>query len=123
MSDKSEKRAPYAFHGLDRVFHEKARLGIVSSLLGRTDGIAFSDLKSLCDLTDGNLNRHLRVLEDAGYVRTVKDRGDGRPRTVCRLTEGGRRRFAEYLSVLEQVVRQAAAESEEGGVFDGGQPV
>ena len=123
MRGKSEKQAPYAFHGLDRVFHEKARLGIVSSLLGRTDGIPFSDLKSLCDLTDGNLNRHLRVLEEAGYVITIKDRAGSRPRTVCKLTEGGRRRFAEYLSVLEQVVRQAAAASEEGDPFDGGQPV
>ena len=64
--------APYAFTGLDRLFHERARLGIVTSLAGHPDGLAFAELKRLCGLTDGNLNRHLTALEDAGCVSTMK---------------------------------------------------
>jgi len=103
---KSE--APFAYHGLDRIFHEKARLGIVSSLVSHADGLAFSDLKALCDLTDGNLSRHLQVLDEAGYIGISKSLDGKRPCTVCRLTKLGRQRFAEYLDVLEQVLRRAS---------------
>ncbi len=99
--------APYAYGGLDRVFHEKARLGIASSLAGHADGLGFSELKALCGLTDGNLNRHLQVLDEAGFVTLEKGYEGKRPHTRCRLTEEGRLRFADYLSVLEQVLRQA----------------
>jgi DNA-binding transcriptional ArsR family regulator len=104
----SKFEAPFAYHGLDRVFHEKARLGIVSSLIGHADGLAFSDLKSLCDLTDGNLSRHLQVLQEAGYIDIEKGFDGKRPFTRCRLSRKGRVRFAEYLAVLEQVLRTAA---------------
>jgi len=103
------KEAPFAYHGLDRVFHEKARLGIVTSLAGQANGLAFSELKVLCGLTDGNLSRHLQVLEEAGYISVEKGHDGRRPRTHCRLTEDGRLRFAEYLEVLEQVLRTAAS--------------
>jgi DNA-binding transcriptional ArsR family regulator len=102
-----EPEAPFAYHGLDRVFHEKARLGIVSSLIGHADGLAFSDLKSLCDLTDGNLNRHLQVLGEAGYIEIEKGFDGKRPCTRCRLSREGRARFGDYLDVLEQVLRKA----------------
>ena len=101
--------APFAYHGLDRVFHEKARLGIVSSLIGHADGLAFADLKSLCDLTDGNLSRHLQVLQEAGYIEIEKGFDGKRPCTRCRLSRKGRVRFSDYLCVLEQVLRKAAA--------------
>ena len=101
--------APFAYHGLDRVFHEKARLGIVSSLIGHADGLAFSDLKSLCDLTDGNLSRHLQVLQEAGYIEIEKGFDGKRPCTRCRLSRKGRVRFSDYLCVLEQVLRKAAS--------------
>ena len=63
MSAESENDAPYAY-GLDRVLHEKARLGIMTSLVGHPKGLAFGDLKKLCNLTDGNLSRHLQVLQE-----------------------------------------------------------
>jgi DNA-binding transcriptional ArsR family regulator len=103
----TKPQAPYAYEGLDRVFHEKARLGIVSSLAGHADGLGFSDLKSLCGLTDGNLSRHLQVLEDAGYVAIEKGYDGKRPYTQCRLTSKGRGRFSEYLAALEHVLREA----------------
>lgn len=104
----SKQSAPFAFDGLDRVFHEKARLGIVSSMLGHENGLAFTELKSLCALTDGNLSRHLQILEEAGYVKIDKQFSGRRPCTRCRLTKAGRESFAEYLKVLESVLRQAA---------------
>ena len=99
--------APFAYEGLERVIHEKARLGILASLATHGDGLAFLDLKQQCALTDGNLNRHLQVLQDAGLVEVHKEFGDQRPKTLCRLTAEGRRRFVEYIGVLEQVVEDA----------------
>lgn len=103
---KTKEQAPFAFSGLDRVFHEKARLGIVSCLAGHADGLGFSELKALCALTDGNLSRHLQVLEEAGCIHIEKGYEGRRPCTRCRLTAEGRRRFTDYLVVLEQVLKQ-----------------
>ena len=105
---ESEPLAPFAYDGLDRVFHERARLGIVSSLAGHADGLTFPELKSLCALTDGNLSRHLQVLEEAGYVEISKGYDGKRPQTRCRLTGPGRARFIDYLAALEQVLRRAS---------------
>lgn len=113
MTGKSA--APFAYEGLDRVFHEKARLGIVSSLIGHADGLAFADLKALCGLTDGNLSRHLQVLEEAGYLSIEKGFDGKRPRTCCRLTRTGRARFLDYLDELEKVLRKATAARHGGG--------
>lgn len=100
--------APFSYEGLDRVIHEKARLGVLTSLMAHPKGLAFGDLRKLCGLTDGNLSRHLQVLQEAGLVEITKGYEGNRPNTRCRLTSGGRRRFLDYLSVLEQVVRDAA---------------
>ncbi len=100
--------APFAYDGLDRVIHEKARLGVLTSLIAHPKGLAFGDLKQLCGLTDGNLSRHLQVLQDAGLVEILKGYEGNRPHTTCRLTRIGRRRFLDYLAVLEQLVRDAA---------------
>ena len=62
----------YAYEGLERVFHEKARLGIMTSLVTHPRGLPFADLKALCALTDGNLSRHLQVLHEAGFVEVCK---------------------------------------------------
>lgn len=99
--------APFAYEGLERVIHEKARLGILASLVAHAEGLAFSDLKQLCALTDGNLNRHLQVLQDAGLVDVCKRISNKRPQTLCRLTMEGRRRFVEYIGVLERIVGDA----------------
>src|SRR3974377_239827 len=100
--------APFAFEGLDRIMHEKARLGVLTSLIAHSKGLAFADLKQLCGLTDGNLSRHLQVLQEAGLVEITKSYENNRPHTSCRLTRIGRRRFLDYLAVLEQLVRDAA---------------
>jgi DNA-binding transcriptional ArsR family regulator len=100
--------APFSYDGLERVIHEKARLGILTSLMAHGKGLAFSDLKQLCGLTDGNLSRHLQVLQDAGLVDILKGYDGNRPHTTCRLTKIGRRRFLDYLAVLERLVRDAA---------------
>jgi DNA-binding MarR family transcriptional regulator len=104
----SDRKAPFAYDGLDRVFHEKARLGLATSLAGHAEGLGFSELKALCGLTDGNLSRHLQVLEEAGFVALDKGYEGKRPHTRCRLTEQGRARFLDYLAELEHVLRQAA---------------
>ncbi len=100
--------APFSYEGLDRVIHEKARLGVLTSLIAHPKGLAFADLKQLCGLTDGNLSRHLQVLQDAGLVEITKGYEGNRPHTRCRLTKNGRRRFLDYLTVLERLVRDAA---------------
>jgi DNA-binding HxlR family transcriptional regulator len=100
--------APFSYEGLDRVIHEKARLGVLTSLIAYPKGLAFADLKQLCGLTDGNLSRHLQVLQEAGLVEITKGYEGNRPHTSCRLTKNGRRRFLEYLAVLERLVRDAA---------------
>lgn len=115
MSTKRERaksEAPFAYQGLERVIHEKARLGILASLATHAEGLAFSDLKQFCALTDGNLNRHLQVLQEAGLVEVRKETSGARPQTVCQLTPPGRRRFEEYISVLEQVVEDALQASQ-----------
>lgn len=100
--------APFAYGGLDRVIHEKARLGLMTSLMVHPKGLAFADLRQLCGLTDGNLSRHLQVLQEAGLVEVTKGYEGNRPHTSCRLTKTGRRRFLDYLAVLEGLVRDAS---------------
>lgn len=100
--------APFAYEGLDRVIHERARLSVLTSLISNPKGLTFNDLKQLCALTDGNLSRHLRVLERGKMVEIVKGHDQNRPQTICRITPPGRKRYLEYLSTLEQVVRDAA---------------
>ena len=110
--------AARAYAGLDRLFHERARLGIVTSLAGQPDGLPFSDLKRLCGLTDGNLNRHLQALSEAGFISVAKMPGPGRGTTICRLTLLGRERFLAYLGELERVLADARAAA--GGEFSAG---
>jgi DNA-binding transcriptional ArsR family regulator len=103
----------FAYEGLDRVIHERARLSVLTSLVTNPKGLAFGDLKQLCSLTDGNLSRHLRVLEEGKMVEIVKKQDRNRSLTVCRITASGRARYVEYLTTLEQVVRDAARGTKE----------
>jgi len=98
----------FAYDGLDRIIHERARLSLLTSLITHSKGLPFGELKQLCGLTDGNLNRHLTVLEEAKLVATSKSVEHGRSQTVCRITTLGRKRYIEYLAVLEQVVLDAS---------------
>ena len=100
----------FAYAGLDRVIHERARLSVLTSLSAHPKGLLFGDLKQLCALTDGNLSRHLDVLAKDGLVKIDKAFVANRPQTTCRVTAQGRKRFREYLSHLERVLRDAHAE-------------
>jgi DNA-binding MarR family transcriptional regulator len=97
----------FAYEGLDRLIHEKSRLGIITSLATHPQGLLFNDLKELCTLTDGNLSRHLQTLSEGGLVRIWKGFKDNRPQTLCQLSDEGRRRFLEYVTVLENIVTDA----------------
>src|SRR6202046_5426357 len=105
---KKNAQPRFAYDGLDRVIHERARLSVLTSLVTHSKGLLFGDLKRLCALTDGNLNRHLQVLEGAKLVSMKKSLAHNRPQTLCRVTALGRRRYVEYLAVLEQVLLDAA---------------
>jgi DNA-binding MarR family transcriptional regulator len=104
-----EPTGRFAYDGLDRIIHEKARLSIVTSLATHPHGVLWGDLKELCALTDGNLSRHLQILHEAGLVEVIKGYQGNRPQTLCRLTPEGRKRFLEYITVLENVVTDALA--------------
>ncbi|MDB6041927.1 MAG: putative transcriptional regulator [Gammaproteobacteria bacterium] len=99
----------YAYEGLDRVIHERARLSVLTSLVTHSEGLRFGDLKQLCGLTDGNLSRHVQVLQEADLIDVRKGFENNRPQTICRITTEGHKRYVDYLAVLEQVVRDAAA--------------
>lgn len=95
----------FAYADLDLLIHERARLSVMSSLAAHPKGLSFTELKKLCGLTDGNLSRHISTLQAAKCVSTVKSFEDNRPQTWCKLTVDGRDRYLQYLSVLEQIVR------------------
>jgi predicted ArsR family transcriptional regulator len=90
---------------LDRVFHERGRLAICSTLVAQPDGVSFTQLQDACALTDGNLNRHLHALAEDGIVQTQRRTGSGRPQTIVRITPAGRDRFMAYIDALERIVR------------------
>lgn len=90
---------------LDRVFHERGRLAICSMLVAHPDGVAFTQLLETCELTDGNLNRHLHALAEDGIVETERRTGQGRPQTIVRITRNGRERFLGYIDALESIVK------------------
>lgn len=104
-----EETARFAYEGLDRVIHERARLSVLTSLITHPKGLSFVELKKLCALTDGNLARHLQVLEEDSLIRIDKEQDQQRTQTITRITANGRKRYLEYLNTLEQVVRDAAA--------------
>jgi len=95
---------------LDRLIHERIRLGILSAL-AVNDPISFNDLKKLLKTSDGNLSVHARKLEEAGYIACAKSFAGRVPRTEYRLTEAGRRAFARYLDDMEILIRAARTHS------------
>jgi DNA-binding transcriptional ArsR family regulator len=118
-SKQTSSEGRFAYEGLDRVIHERARLSVLTSLITNPKGVTFNDLKQLCSLTDGNLSRHLSVLEEAKMVEIIRGHDRNRPQTICRITASGRGRYLDYLETLEQVVRDAAgAEKSERSAAD-----
>jgi DNA-binding MarR family transcriptional regulator len=108
---KGQRAHPFAYEGLDRIMHERARLGALTALLAHPKGLPFAALRKLCGLTDGNLARHLEVLEGAALIE-IRKTTEARPLSVCRITAEGRRRFLGYLTVLEQVLLDTGASSD-----------
>ena len=104
MATKHEN--PYA--ALKTLFHEPNRLAMMSALSQAIDGLTFNDLKRECGLTDGNLSRHLKTLEEAEAIRIEKTFVDAKPRTTVFLSDAGRKSFIEYLQALEEVLQKAA---------------
>lgn len=109
MKDKSLEKGRYAYPGLERTMHEKARLGILNALLNKSEGLLFGDIKELCELTDGNLSRHLKVLKQEELIEIHKSFHNDRPQTLCVLTEDGKKRFASYMDTVEAVLKDAKA--------------
>ena len=101
----------FAYEGLDRVIHERARLGVLTALVTNRKGLTWNELKGMCSLTDGNLSRHLGILEQDGFVLQEKGERGNRPQTVVKVTAEGRKRYLGYLKTLEQVVKDAAVEA------------
>ena len=98
---KDKREGPLA---LDRLIHERMRLGILSALAA-TDSLSFNDLKKLLDTTDGNLSVHARKLEDAQYIACTKTFEDRRPRSEYRITAQGRRELQRYLDHMEALIK------------------
>lgn len=98
-----EKAAETVSSDLDKIIHERMRLGIISALAAN-EKLSFSDLRSLLDTSDGNLSVHARKLEDAGYIATKKSFVDRTPLTEFRITASGRRALVRYLDHMETLI-------------------
>jgi DNA-binding transcriptional ArsR family regulator len=108
VNRKTQTHSPFAYDGLSRVIHERARLGVLTCLVTHPKGLPFPQMKKLCALTDGNLNRHLQVLQEALLVSLSKGSDRERPQTLYRITALGRKRYLDYIAVLEQVILDGA---------------
>ena len=97
---------PEPFLNLDRVIHEQGRLAIMS-LLAASPDLSFTELRDTLKMTDGNLTTHIRTLQEAGYVAVAKSYQNNRPLTTCAMTAAGRKAFAEYINLLEKLIRQS----------------
>ena len=104
--DEQRDKAPSTSHAseLDRLIHERLRLGIVSAL-AVTEALSFGDLKKLLNTSDGNLSVHARKLEEAQYIACTKSFEGRLPRTEYRLTAAGRRALERYLEHMEALIR------------------
>jgi DNA-binding MarR family transcriptional regulator len=91
---------------LDRLIHERIRLGIVAALAAN-ESLTFAELKDVLKTTDGNLSVHARRLEEAGYIKVTKGFEDRKPKTDYRLTPKGRRALETYLQQMESILSQA----------------
>lgn len=94
-----------SFQKLDRIIHEKARMGIMS-LLAASPELTFTEIRGALKMTDGNLSVQIRTLQQAGYVAVTKSYRDRRPCTTCALTADGRRAFSQYIATLAEIIEQ-----------------
>ncbi len=105
-----ESREQYITEGLDRVIHERVRLGIMAILVGEQQA-EFSVLKKALALSDGNLNAHLKVLEKSSYITVTKQFVANRPKTTYRATDRGKRAFRDYIDALERFLKEFSGET------------
>lgn len=105
--ERANAAIPDPIPDLDRLIHERIRLGIVSALAAAKNPLTFNDLKHLLRTTDGNLSVHARKLEEAKYVGCVKSFEGRVPRTEYSLTAAGRRAFEKYLDHMEAIIQAA----------------
>jgi DNA-binding MarR family transcriptional regulator len=105
LQEVGSARVEHPAPNLDRLIHERMRLGIVSALAAN-ESLTFNDLKSLMNTTDGNLSVHARKLEDAGYIAVTKSFEDRLPKTEYKLTVAGQRALESYLSHMETLIEQ-----------------
>jgi DNA-binding HxlR family transcriptional regulator len=105
LQEVGSARAEHPAPSLDRLIHERMRLGIVSALAAN-ESLTFNDLKSLMNTTDGNLSVHARKLEDAGYIAVTKTFEDRLPKTEYKLTAAGQRALESYLSHMETIIEK-----------------
>ena len=96
---------PEPFLQIDRVIHEKGRLAIMS-MLAASPELSFTEMRDALTMTDGNLTTHIRSLQEAGYVSITKSFRNNRPLTTCSLTPSGKKAFANYINLLEQIIQQ-----------------
>lgn len=101
-------KADNPYDALEKIFHEPNRLAIMSSLCATSEGLTFNQLKDECKLTDGNLSRHLKALEESKVIKIKKSFVGSKPQTRVNLTDHGRNSFLEYLKALEEVLKKAA---------------
>ena len=97
---------PELFLQLDRVIHEKGRLAIMS-MLAASPELSFTELRNVLSMADGNVTTHIRALQQEGYVAVAKSYQNRRPLTTCSLTPAGRKAFAEYVNLLEQIIQES----------------
>jgi len=97
---------PEPFLQLDRIIHERGRLAIMSMLAASAE-LSFTELRDTVEMTDGNLTTHVRTLQEAGYVSVAKSYRNRRPLTTVSLTPAGREAFADYVALLDRIVKQA----------------
>ena len=105
LQDVRGSKAKHPAPGLDRLIHERMRLGIVSALAAN-ESLTFNDLKGLMNTTDGNLSVHARKLEEGGYIACTKSFEGRLPKTEYKLTVAGRRALENYLSHMETIIHQ-----------------
>jgi DNA-binding MarR family transcriptional regulator len=96
---------PEPFLQIDRIIHEKGRLAIMS-MLAASPELSFTEMRDALAMTDGNLTTHIRSLQEAGYVSITKSFHNNRPLTTCSLTSSGKKAFANYINLLEQIIQQ-----------------
>jgi DNA-binding transcriptional ArsR family regulator len=105
MADNQIPELP--FDKLERCFHEPARLAALSLLINSREGISYSELRSQLNLTYGNLERHMKVLSEAGMIEITKLQEYGRPKSIAKMSPNGQKNFLRYLENLEKILLTA----------------